>query len=70
MPKCDFNKVAKHDCSPVNLLHICRTVFPKSTSEGVLSNATYVLLITCKDHHAETLFISKFMSRSIYVVSV
>ena len=32
MPKCDFNKVAFeitlwHGCSPVNLLHICRTPF-------------------------------------------
>ena len=25
MPKSDFNKVAKHGCSPVNLLHIFRT---------------------------------------------
>ena len=44
MPKCDFNKVAKqlywielrHGCSPVHLLHIFRTVFPKNTSEGLL----------------------------------
>ena len=42
MPKCDFNKVAKqskfieialrHGCSPVNLLHIFRTPFFRSTS--------------------------------------
>ena len=44
MPKCDFNKVTKqlywielrHGCSPVHLLHIFRTVFPKNTSEGLL----------------------------------
>ena len=44
MPKCDFNKVAKqlywielwYGCSPVHLLHIFRTVFPKNTSEGQL----------------------------------
>ena len=26
----------RHGCSPVNLLHILRTPFPKSTSEGLL----------------------------------
>ena len=36
MPKCSFNKVAKHECSPVNLLHIFRTPFPENTSEGLL----------------------------------
>ena len=37
MPKCNFNKVhsnfietaLRHRCSPVNLLHIFRTPFPK-----------------------------------------
>ena len=40
MPKCDFDKVARnfieialrHGCSPVNLLHIFRTPFPKNTT--------------------------------------
>ena len=39
MPKCDFNKVAKqrrHGCSPLNLLHIFRTLFLKNTSGGLL----------------------------------
>ena len=41
MPKCGFNKAAlqitlRHGCSPVNLLHIFRTPFLKSTSEGLL----------------------------------
>ena len=47
MPKYNFNKVAKHycnfietalrhGCSPVNLLHIFRTPFPKNTSVGLL----------------------------------
>ena len=36
MPKYDFNKVVieiilRHGCSPVNLLHIFRTPFTKST---------------------------------------
>ena len=42
MPKCDFNKIAlqfieitlQNECSPVNMLHIFRTLFPKNTSEG------------------------------------
>ena len=37
--KCDFNEVAKqlrHGCSPVNLLHIFRTPFPKTSSGGLL----------------------------------
>ena len=40
VPKCDFNKVAsqllkialRYGCSPVNLLHIFRTPFPRNTS--------------------------------------
>ena len=35
MPKCDVNKVAeialRHECSPVNLLHIFRTPFLENT---------------------------------------
>ena len=44
MPKCDFNKVTcnfievtlRHECSPVNLLHIFRTLFSKNTSGWLL----------------------------------
>ena len=36
MPKCDFNKVARHGCSPVHLLYIFRTPVPKDTSGGLL----------------------------------
>ena len=39
MPMCDFSKVEvalRHGCSPVNLLHIFRTPFPKNTSERLL----------------------------------
>ena len=44
MPKCDFNKVAlkrfeatfPYGSSPVNLLHIFRTLFPKNTSRRLL----------------------------------
>ena len=39
IPKCDFNKVAKHWCSPVNLLHIFRTPFRKNTYGGLLLNS-------------------------------
>ena len=39
MPKCDFNKAEitlRHGCSPVNLLHIFRTLFYQNTSGGLL----------------------------------
>ena len=36
MPKCDLNKVAKHGCSHLNLLHVFRTPFLKDTSERLL----------------------------------
>ena len=43
MPKCDFNKVAnfveitpRHGCSPLNLLYIFRTPFPKNTPGRLL----------------------------------
>ena len=32
----------RHGCSPVNLLHILRTPFPKSTSEGMLLDGAQV----------------------------
>ena len=44
MPKCDFNKVAsnfieialRHGCSPLKLLQIFRTPFPKDTYRQLL----------------------------------
>ena len=49
MPKCDFSKVASnfieitllHGCSPVNLLHIFITPFPKNTSGRLLLELLY-----------------------------
>ena len=58
MPKCDFSKVAlqialQHGCSPVNLLHIFRTPFPRNTSEWLLK------LVLCKYHIVlKSLFVS------------
>ena len=40
MPKCDFNKFAKHGCFPVNLLHIFRMPSLKSTFGGLLLKLT------------------------------
>ena len=37
-----FNKVAKHGCSPVNLLHIFRKPFPKNTSGRLLLSHFFV----------------------------
>ena len=46
MPKCDFNKVAllieialRQRCSPVSVLHIFRTPFPRNTAGWLLLNA-------------------------------
>ena len=47
MLKCDFNKVEitlHHRCSPVNLLYIFRTPFPKNTCGGLLLLKTTLLL--------------------------
>ena len=54
MKKCDFNKIAKqsnvieitlrHGCSPVNLLHIFRTPFPKNTSGWLLLKCELLLV--------------------------
>ena len=49
MPKCDFNKVTcnfievtlRHECSPVNLLHIFRTLFSRNTSEWLLLDSLH-----------------------------
>ena len=47
MPNCDFSIkllcnfieiTHRHECSPVNLLHIFRTPFPKNTSRWLLLN--------------------------------
>ena len=36
---CNFIEITlRHGCSPVNLLHISRTAFPKNTSEWLLLN--------------------------------
>ena len=50
MPKCgcklycNFIEITlRHGCSPVNLLHIFRTPFPKNTSGGLL---LYVVIIS------------------------
>ena len=45
MPKCDFTKVEtrQYRCSPVNLLLIFRTPFPKNTYGGRLLQVFGVL---------------------------
>ena len=37
MPKCDFNKIAKHRSSPVNLLHIFKKPFLGTPLEDCFS---------------------------------
>ena len=36
MQKCEIKTTLRHDCSPVNLLHIFRISFPKNTSGRLL----------------------------------
>ena len=55
MPKCSFNKVAllcnfieialRHGCSPVNLLHIFKTPFPKNNSGRLLLRSSGFFVI-------------------------
>ena len=42
MLKCDFNK--GHGCSPVNLLHIFRTFFPKNTYGGLRLERFHIII--------------------------
>ena len=55
MPKCHFNNVAnfiemtlRHGCSPVNLLHIFRTPFPRNTSGWLLLFFVYLTQVEVK----------------------
>ena len=62
MPKCgNFIYITRrHGCSPVNLLHIFRTPFPKNISGWLL----LVLLI-----HSGSIFISKFVYPKFKILS-
>ena len=63
MPKCDFNKVALHGCSPVNLLHIFGTPFPKNTSGRLLLPVTITMIVDplCQLHSTNTQeYLSKY----------
>ena len=52
MPKfCNFIEMAPlHECSPVNLLHIFRTHFPRNTSEWLLLDTLNQDLVTGNLH--------------------
>ena len=73
MSRCDFNKVVsnfieiayRHECSPVNLLHIFRTPFPKNNSGWLL-----LKLCNCAIHGdtIEFLFLIRKTSQRITVV--
>ena len=57
MPKYDFNNfieiTLRHGCSPVNLLHIFRSPFPKNTSgrRMLLVETSFKVLITSSDEN-------------------
>ena len=69
MPKCDFNKVAnfieislRHGCSPVNLLRIFRTPFPRGTSEWLLLNIPDIQIFSgLNRHYLQLLYLSPLM---------
>ena len=58
MLKCDFNKLQsnfieialRHGCSPVNLLHIFRTPFPRNTSWWLLLITKFLFLTLTLDN--------------------
>ena len=56
MLKCDFNKVALHGCSPVNLLHIFGAPFPKNTSGRLLLHVAITITVDllCQLHSTNT----------------
>ena len=77
MSKCDFNKVAKHSCSPVNLLDIFRKPFPKNTSgqntEGLLLAHSYTRLLPLSNQYnclfttlLQFLAIKKFIVTTVF----
>ena len=60
IPKCDFNKVAKHTSlgvfSAVNLLHSFRTPFSKNTYGGLLLNTPILKRYKISCFHWSTVF--------------
>ena len=67
MPKCDFNKVAKqlrHGCSPVNLLHIFKTLFSKNTAQWLLLNNE------CPERYVNVLYTLSLSELSIAVKTI
>ena len=58
---CNFIEITlQHGCSPVNLLHIFRTSFPKNTAEG--------LLLTSAIGNTQNLRCSFYKNRSTFFV--
>ena len=45
MSKSDFNKAAKHVCSPLNLLHTFTTAFPVTTYEELLLSVQFKIAV-------------------------
>ena len=76
MPKCDFNvkfqsnfiKVTlRHKQSPVNLLHIFRTSFPKNIYGGLLLHLPAVFLIVKTPRRSNLLFDYTLVSSFFYI---
>ena len=53
-----------HECSPINLLHILRTPFPKNTSKGLLLNFfSEVLLLKIFNIDRKTLVLESLFNK-------
>ena len=59
MSKSDFNKVAKHGCSPVKLLHIFRTPF--------LANTTVELNLYCLNNYSKAVDQISLIAKHVFV---
>ena len=64
---CNFVEITlRHGCSPVKLLHIIRTLFPKNTSGGLLLNfyfnASQYFTAVDKKQSVGTKLISNFLT--------
>ena len=77
MLKCDFNSnfieiAFRYGCSPVNLLHIFRTTFPRNTSGwlllGLFSGAYFqhIFRIKLTKFHYQTFFTSQGIKQLMF----
>ena len=65
----NFIEIAfRHGCSPVNLLHVLRTPFPKNTSEGLLLEKLFFLSIHFSFSSTTSIFFFYFRGRRCLIL--